>query len=65
MEPCHASVALESTLGRAASIKTTLYELIEATSDVIEAGEERLIPKILLHLIYSGKIEISASLDYL
>ena len=56
MEPCYASAALEPTFGRAACIKTTLYELIEATSDVIEAGEERLTSKILLHLIYSGKI---------
>jgi hypothetical protein len=64
MEPCSA-LALESKLGRATPTDTTLYELIEAINDVIEAGEERLIPKIVLHLIYSGKIRTSASLDYL
>jgi hypothetical protein len=68
MEPCSA-LALESKLGRATptetTSETTLYELIEAINDVIEAGEERLIPKIVLHLIYSGKIRISGSLEYL
>ncbi len=56
MEPYHASVAVESKLVRVTSTKTTLYELIEAISDVVEAGEEILIPKVVLHLIDSGKI---------
>ncbi len=56
MEPYHASVAVESKLVRATSTKTTLYELIEAISDAVEAGEEILIPKVVLHLIDSGKI---------
>ena len=50
--------AVESKLGRATSTKTTLYELIEAIGDVVEAEEERLVPEIVLHLIDSGKIRI-------
>ena len=48
--------------GRVAISKTTLYELIEAISDVVEAGEEKFIPEILLHLIESGKIRMSDNL---
>jgi hypothetical protein len=51
--------------GRVAIIKTTLYELIEAIGDVIETGEEKFIPEILLYLIDSGKITISGNLYYL
>jgi hypothetical protein len=51
--------------GRVAIIKTTLYELIEAIGDVIETGEEKFIPEILLDLIDSGKITISGNLYYL
>jgi len=50
--------AVESKLGRATSTKTTLYELIEAISSVVEEAEERLVPEIVLHLIDSGKIRI-------
>ena len=51
--------------GRVAIIKTTLYELAEEISDVVEAGEEKFIPEILLHLIDSRKIRISGNLYYL
>lgn len=65
MEPCNTLIALESKMGRATSTQTTLCELIETISDVIEAGEERLIPKVVLHLIDSRKIRISTRLRYL
>ena len=39
--------------------------LIEAISDIVDPGEERLIPEIVLDLIDSGQIRILSSLDYL
>jgi hypothetical protein len=65
MDSYHSSIAVEFKFVRVTSAKTTLYELIDAISDVVEAGEERLIPKVVLHLIDSGKIRISGSLEYL
>lgn len=37
-------------------IRTTLYELIEAISEEVEKGEEELIPKIVSHVLDSGKV---------
>lgn len=42
---------------RAISIKSTLYDLIEAISDEVEQGEENLITASVLDLIESGKIK--------
>lgn len=63
MEPYHASIAVEFKFVRITSTKTTLYELIEAISNVIEAGEESLVPQVVLHLIDSGKIRIFCNLN--
>jgi hypothetical protein len=65
MEPYHASIAVEFEFIRVTSTNTTLYELIEAISEVVEAGEESLVPKVVLHLMDSGKMRISGSLEYL
>jgi hypothetical protein len=59
------SIAVECKLKRVISAKTTLYEPIEAISDIVAPGEERLIPEIVLDLIDSGQFRISSSLDYL
>jgi hypothetical protein len=53
--------AVRPKTGRVAAIKTTLYELIEAISDVAEPGDETLVNVVVLDLIDSGKIRTSRS----
>jgi hypothetical protein len=62
-ESSNSLITVESRLGRIITTKTTLYELIEAINEVVRAGEERLIPLIVLHMIDSGKIKLSTSTD--
>ncbi len=52
------SISVPSKLETVTSIKTTLYQLIGAIGDVVEPGEERLIPAVLINLIKSGKIRM-------
>jgi hypothetical protein len=47
--------------GRVVIIKTTLYELIEAISDVAEPGGETLVDAVVLNLIDSGKMRTPRS----
>ena len=49
---------------RVAVIKTTLYELIEALSDVVESGDETLVNAVVLDLIDSGRMRTSCSPDF-
>ena len=65
IDPYHTSIAMEPKPKKVISTETTLYELIEAISDIVAPGEERLIPEIVLNLINSGQIRILSSLDYL
>ncbi len=60
----HTNLALESKSEVANWTKTTLYELLEAIHDVVEEGEETLIPKIVLNLIDAGKIRIGGNSGY-
>jgi hypothetical protein len=46
------------------TIKTTLYELIEALSDVVESGDEILVNVVVLDLINAGRMRRSCSLDF-
>ena len=55
--------AVRQRTARVAIIKTTLYELIEALSDVAESGDETLVNAIVLDLIDSGKIRTSGSFE--
>jgi len=45
----------EATLPRVTTIKTTLYELIEAIDEEVEPGEEWLVAKTVLHLLNTGQ----------
>ena len=47
-----------SKLGGVTSTRTTLYQLTGAINDVVEPGEERLIPAVVMNLIESGKIRM-------
>lgn len=49
---------------RVAVIKTTLYELIEVLSDVVESGDETLVNAVVLDLIASGRMRRSCSPDF-
>jgi hypothetical protein len=49
---------------RVVTIKTTLYELIEALSDVVESGDETLMNVVVLDLIDSGRMRASCSPDF-
>jgi hypothetical protein len=49
---------------RVATIKTTLYELIEALSDVVESGDETLVNVVVLDLINAGRMRRSCSPDF-
>lgn len=46
------------------TVKTTLYELIEALSDVVESGDEPLVNVVVLNLIDSGRMRRSCSQDF-
>jgi len=39
------------------SVKTTLYELIEAISEEVPPEEDDLVTEVVLHLFDSGKIK--------
>jgi hypothetical protein len=43
--------------------ETTLYELIEAITEELDPAEDRLVPKILLHLVLSGQIRFLSSIE--
>jgi hypothetical protein len=60
-DPVRKVRAVRPKTGRVAIIKTTLYELIEAISDVAEPGDETLVNVVVLDLIDSGKIRTSRS----
>jgi hypothetical protein len=49
---------------RVVTIKTTLYELIEALSDVVESGDDTLVNVVVLDLIDSGRMRASCSPDF-
>jgi hypothetical protein len=49
---------------RVAVIKTTLYELIEALSDVVESGDKTLVNVVVLDLINAGRMRRSCSPDF-
>lgn len=49
---------------RVATVKTTLYELIEALSDVVESGDETLVNVVVLDLIDSGRMKRSCGLGF-
>ena len=46
------------------TVRTTLYELIEALSDVVESGDETLVHAVLLDLMDSGRMRTTCSLDF-
>lgn len=39
------------------SVRTTLYDLIEAIGEEVPPGEERLVAEIVMHLFESGQIK--------
>ena len=43
------------------TIKTTLYELIDAISEVMEPGEDRMLPKIVIDMIDTEQIRVPDS----
>ena len=49
---------------RVVTVKTTLYELIEALSDVVESGDETLVNVVVLDLIDAGRMRRSCSPDF-
>lgn len=53
--------AVRPKTARVAIIKTTLYELMEALSDVVESGDETLVNTVVLDLIDSGRMRTSGS----
>ena len=55
----HTTPTKEITPFKTTLIRTTLYELIEAINNEINTENEELIPKIVLHLVNSGKIEFA------
>ncbi len=46
----------ESARPRLTTIKTTLYELIEAIDEEVEPGEEWLVVKTVSHLLNTGSV---------
>jgi hypothetical protein len=48
-----ASISVSSKSEGVTSTKTTLYRLIGAISDVVNPGEENLIPAVVINLIES------------
>lgn len=55
-ESAHDLQAVNSGLPEAHTIHCTLYDLIEAISEEVEPGEERLIATTVLNLIELGKV---------
>jgi len=51
------------------TIATTLYELIEAVSEEVQPGEDRLVTETVLHLFDTGQVKFSEKMfncrDYL
>lgn len=43
------------------TVKTTLYELIEAITEEVQPAENHLVPGIVLDLLDTGKIRFLAS----
>ena len=43
--------------------ETTLYELIEAITEELGPAQDKLVPKILLHLVLSGQIRFLSSIE--
>jgi hypothetical protein len=41
------------------TVKTTLYELVEAISDEVEPGEDDLIIATVVHLLNSGRVKFT------
>lgn len=58
MKSQESSTALEAQSVGENPTRITLYELIEAIGDELEADEEKMITDVVLHLIDSGKIRV-------
>ena len=39
-------------------IKTTMFDLIKTLNEVVEKGEEKFIPQIILHMINSNLLKV-------
>ena len=39
-------------------IRTTVFELVEILHEVVDKGEEELIPQIVLHMVRSGQLKV-------
>ena len=63
-DPVTKKGAVRPKTSRVDIIKTTLYELIEALSDVVESGDETLVNAVVLDLMDSGRMTTSRSYDY-
>lgn len=48
---------------RVVTVRTTLYELIKALSDVVGSGDETLVNVVVMDLIDSGRMRRSCSPD--
>lgn len=51
-----------STYWESTTTKTTLYELIEAISEELLPGEDRLVTEVVLHLLNTEKIKFLGDL---
>ena len=39
-------------------IRTTMFDLIETLNEVVEKGEEGLIPQVVLHMANTGRLKV-------
>jgi hypothetical protein len=58
VESQNSSAAVETQWVEENEPRITLYELIEAIGDELEADEENMITDVVLHLIDSGRIRV-------
>lgn len=52
----------ERTLARSATLRTTLYELIEAISEEVQLGEDWLVSEVVLDLLDTSHIRFPRDL---
>ena len=53
----------QTSLCPKSSTRTSLYDLIEAISEELYPGEDKLVAEIVMHLFESGQVKFIAQYD--
>ena len=50
--------SIKSRFRKTVRIRTTMFDLIETLNEVVEKGEEGLIPQVVWHLANTGRLKV-------